>query len=110
MRRETLQAAAVCAFATLALAVLLLSSCYLAQEGTAVRSTPVDDHAIEPAELDAGNGQFPGINDASIPLDATARPSSSELEPLEQLDASAELLEQLDGCLPRELALPSSCP
>lgn len=103
MKRATLQVAALCAFGTLALALFLVSGCYLGQEGTL--STIIENDAGGAAELDAGNEAFSGENEASVSLDASARPSSAELE---QLDAGE--LEQLDGCLPWELALPSSCP
>ena len=88
MRLQTLLVAALCAAGTLALAALLLSGCYLGQEGTALLSTTIEAGVLELPELDAGNGYFPGENDASLPVD---------VEPQLELDAggaaAAELLE-----------------
>lgn len=101
MKPQTLGVAVACCIGVVALALFLFSGCYLAQDGTAVLSMATDAMPASPAELDGGIGTLSGINDASFPVDDMA----NSLE----LDAGAELLE-LDGCLPWELALPSSCP
>lgn len=80
MKAKTLQVAALCAIGTIVLVLFFVSGCYIGQEGTATLSTILDAGALEPAELDAGNGHFPGESDASTPMDASARPSSAELD------------------------------